>query len=66
VKSELGEPIHKIATRGCLFWRELDTKIFSLPRDKRPQKISQMKEYIIEKLNKDWQKVQSSSLNNVY
>ena len=33
--SELGEPIHKIATRGTLFWKELDTKVFSLPKEKR-------------------------------
>lgn len=57
VKSELGEPIHKVANRGMLFWREMDTRFFALPRDKRPAAIAAAKDYIIGKLNADYQKV---------
>ncbi|KAJ2384379.1 fatty acid synthase alpha subunit Lsd1, partial [Coemansia sp. RSA 2559] len=56
VLSELGEPIHKIATRGVMFWKEMDDTIFSLPRDKRLPALLAKKEYIINRLNKDFQK----------
>eukprot|EP01119_Soliformovum_irregulare_P010017 TRINITY_DN2425_c0_g2_i3.p1 TRINITY_DN2425_c0_g2~~TRINITY_DN2425_c0_g2_i3.p1 ORF type:complete len:3502 (-),score=1233.34 TRINITY_DN2425_c0_g2_i3:1297-11802(-) len=57
VSSELGEPIHKIATRGLLLWRELDKEVFSLPPPKMIQKIQEKKAYIIDRLNADFQKV---------
>lgn len=58
VKSEMGEPIHKLATRGVILWRELDGKIFSIPdRVRRLEKLLEMKTYIIKRLNKDFQKV---------
>ncbi|KAH5709769.1 hypothetical protein HBI18_229780 [Parastagonospora nodorum] len=58
VNSEMGEPIHKLATRGVLLWRELDDKVFSISdRAQRIQKLMEMKPYIIERLNKDFQKV---------
>eukprot|EP00668_Euglena_longa_P007013 GGOE01008376.1.p1 GENE.GGOE01008376.1~~GGOE01008376.1.p1 ORF type:complete len:4141 (-),score=1338.09 GGOE01008376.1:1069-11655(-) len=56
VTSELGEPIHKIATRGTLFWKEMDTKVFSLPKEKRLAKLLEMKPYVIKKLNADFPK----------
>ncbi|KAJ3195403.1 3-oxoacyl-[acyl-carrier-protein] synthase [Irineochytrium annulatum] len=56
VKSELGEPIHKIANRGVMFWREMDDTIFSLPKEKRMAALLKKKDYIIEKLNEDFQK----------
>ncbi|KAJ2678474.1 fatty acid synthase alpha subunit Lsd1 [Coemansia spiralis] len=56
VLSELGEPIHKIATRGVLFWKEMDDTVFSLPRDKRLPALLAKKNYIINRLNKDFQK----------
>ncbi|KAJ1987194.1 fatty acid synthase alpha subunit Lsd1 [Coemansia umbellata] len=56
VLSELGEPIHKIATRGVLFWKEMDDTVFSLPRDKRLPALLAKKTYIIDRLNKDFQK----------
>jgi len=58
VESEYGEPIHKIATRGIMFWKELDKTIFSIhdPK-KRLEKLLEKKDYIIERLNKDFQKV---------
>ncbi|KAJ2503686.1 fatty acid synthase alpha subunit Lsd1 [Coemansia sp. RSA 1972] len=56
VLSEMGEPIHKIATRGVLLWKELDDTIFSLPRDKRLPALLAKKDYIIRRLNDDFQK----------
>ncbi|KAJ2472202.1 fatty acid synthase alpha subunit Lsd1 [Coemansia sp. RSA 2322] len=56
VLSEMGEPIHKIATRGVLFWKELDDTVFSLPRDKRLAALLGKKGYIIQRLNDDFQK----------
>ncbi|KAJ1994195.1 fatty acid synthase alpha subunit Lsd1 [Dimargaris cristalligena] len=57
VNSELGEPIHKLATRGVQFWKEMDETIFNLPRDKRLPVLLAKKDYIIKRLNADFQKV---------
>lgn len=57
VRSEMGEPIHKLATRGVKFWAEMDQKIFSLDKKKRVAELKKMREYIIKKLNDDFQKV---------
>lgn len=34
VRSELGEPIHKVATRGVKLWKEFDNVVFKLPKEK--------------------------------
>jgi fatty acid synthase subunit beta len=57
VRSEMGEPIHKLATRGVKFWAEMDQKIFSLDKKKRVPELKKMREHIIQKLNDDFQKV---------
>ncbi|CCU77620.1 fatty acid synthase [Blumeria hordei DH14] len=57
VRSEMGEPIHKLATRGVKFWAEMDAKIFSLPKEKRVAELIKNRDYIIKKLNDDFQKV---------
>lgn len=57
VRSEMGEPIHKLATRGVRFWAEMDQKIFSLDKNKRVAELKKQREYIIKKLNDDFQKV---------
>ena len=57
VRSEMGEPIHKLATRGVKFWAEMDKKIFALDKAKRVPELKKMRDYIIERLNKDFQKV---------
>jgi fatty acid synthase subunit beta, fungi type len=58
VQSEMGEPIHKLATRGVLFWREMDDKIFSITdKAKRVAELQKQKQYIVKKLNDDFQKV---------
>ncbi|KAI0243885.1 fatty acid synthase alpha subunit Lsd1, partial [Massospora cicadina] len=56
VKSELGEPIHKVATRGIKFWKEMDDLVFNLPRNKRQPVLEAKKDYIIKRLNEDFQK----------
>ncbi|KAI1414020.1 fatty acid synthase beta subunit [Hypoxylon sp. FL1857] len=58
VRSEMGEPIHKLATRGVVFWAEMDQKIFNLPKEKRLSELKKKdtREYIIRRLNADFQK----------
>lgn len=57
VLSEMGEPIHKLATRGVMFWHEMDQKIFKLDKAKRVPELKKQRDYIIRKLNDDFQKV---------
>ncbi|KAJ5930772.1 hypothetical protein N7466_006265 [Penicillium verhagenii] len=57
VLSEMGEPIHKLATRGVLFWQEMDQKIFKLDKAKRVPELKKQRNYIIKKLNDDFHKV---------
>ena len=57
VRSEMGEPIHKLATRGVLLWRELDDKLFRLDKSKRLAWLSENREYVIRRVNADFQKV---------
>ncbi len=56
VRSEMGEPIHKLATRGVLLWQEMDNTIFNLPKNKLQDALDKKKDYIIKKLNADFQK----------
>jgi fatty acid synthase subunit beta len=56
VLSEMGEPIHKLATRGIKFWAEMDQKIFKLEKSKRLPELKKHRDYIIKKLNEDFQK----------
>ncbi|KAL4902745.1 hypothetical protein BDW74DRAFT_169333 [Aspergillus multicolor] len=57
VRSEMGEPIHKVATMGVMLWAELDRDVFSLPREKQKEALLARKEYYIRRLNDDFQKV---------
>ena len=56
VRSELGEPIHKIATRGVALWKEFDNTVFTMPKEKRAAWLAERRAEIIEKLNKNFQK----------
>lgn len=60
VISEMGEPIHKLATRGVKFWAEMDGKIFSLPKDQRVAELKKCSRHIIQRLNEDYHKVVST------
>ncbi|OGM42218.1 putative fatty acid synthase subunit beta [Aspergillus bombycis] len=56
VQSEMGQPIHKLATRGVRLWHEMDKTIFSLPRDKRVAALHARKAEIIRRLSADFAK----------
>ena len=55
--SEMGEPMHVVGTRGARFWAELDDKVFSKPATEQLRFLQCKREYIIGRLNKDFQKV---------
>lgn len=63
VRSEMGEPIHKLATRGVMLWKELDDTIFTLPKNKLQAALDAKREYIISKLNSDFQKPWFATVN---
>ncbi|KAI1363876.1 fatty acid synthase beta subunit [Xylaria arbuscula] len=58
VRSEMGEPIHKLATRGVILWAELDKTIFNLTKETRATRLKDKKVRadIIRRLNADFQK----------
>ena len=56
VRSELGEPIHKIATRTVQLLKEFDDTVFKLPKEKWAAWLAERKEEVIQKLNKDFAK----------
>ncbi|KAK1943247.1 Fatty acid synthase subunit alpha [Phytophthora citrophthora] len=56
VTSELGEPIHVVANRGALLWKEFDDKYFSIPREQVELTLRLNKKDIITRLNADFQK----------
>ena len=57
VISEMGQPIHKLATRGVKLWSELDRTIFNLPKEQQLTELRKQRDYIIQRLNADFQKV---------
>ncbi len=60
VKSEMGEPIHKLATRGVLLWAELDRDFFQVePKERRVTLIEQRKHYLIERINADGRRAEA-------
>jgi len=56
VKSELGEPIHKVANRAVRLWKEFDDSVFKLPKEKRAAWLAERKDEVIGKLNRDFAK----------
>jgi fatty acid synthase subunit beta, fungi type len=56
VLSEMSEPIHKLATRGIRFWAEMDQMIFKLDKAKRVPELKKHRDYIMKRLNEDFQK----------
>ncbi|PWY77010.1 fatty acid synthase beta subunit [Aspergillus heteromorphus CBS 117.55] len=56
VQSEMGEPIHKIATRGVRLWADMDRRVFSLPRQDRVPYLTKHRDSIIQRLNTDFAK----------
>ncbi|KAF9643911.1 hypothetical protein BDM02DRAFT_3132104 [Thelephora ganbajun] len=56
VHSELGGPIHKIATCGVKLWKEFDNIAFAVPKEKRAAWLAEHRVEIIDKLNRNFQK----------
>jgi len=56
VRSELGEPIHKVANRAVKLWKEFDDTVFKLAKEKRAPWLKERRDEVIEKLNKDFAK----------
>ena len=57
VKSEMGEPIHKLATRGVILWKDLDRRIFAIKdKGERRRVIHENRNDIITRLNRDFAK----------
>jgi fatty acid synthase subunit alpha len=56
VRSELGEPIHKVARRGVKLWKEFEDTVFNLPKEKRVTWLAEHRGEVIKKLNADFAK----------
>ncbi|KAG2421340.1 hypothetical protein HFD88_005314 [Aspergillus terreus] len=56
VRSEMGEPIHKLATKGVRFWAEMDKTVFSLSQKERLPYLAKHRKEIIHRLNRDFAK----------
>lgn len=56
VQSEMGQPIHKLATRGVRLWAELDRTVFGLPRAQRAAALARQRDALIARLNADFAK----------
>jgi fatty acid synthase subunit beta len=54
VRSELGEPIHKVATRGVKLWKEFDDTVFKLLKEKRSAWLIERRNEVVGKLIKDF------------
>ncbi|KAL3458178.1 acyl transferase domain-containing protein [Aspergillus heterothallicus] len=55
VISEMGQPMHVLATRGMILWHEFDRHFFSIREVDRLQKtLRQHRDYIIGRLNRDY------------
>jgi fatty acid synthase subunit beta len=57
VISEMGEPIHKLATRGVRLWADFDRTIFRLDRSQRVAYLQKNRASVIKRLNADSVKV---------
>jgi len=57
VVSELGEPIHKLNTRGIELWAKFDREYFSKDPKEAAEKIQADKAKIIEEINANYQKL---------
>ncbi|EGZ10857.1 hypothetical protein PHYSODRAFT_337628 [Phytophthora sojae] len=65
VTSELGEPIHVVANRCAVLWKEFDNKYFSIPHEQVELALRLNKQDIIVRLNADYQKPNFGCERNV-
>ncbi|KAK4981177.1 hypothetical protein LTR28_002474 [Elasticomyces elasticus] len=57
VNSEMGQPIHKLATRGVMLWKDLDKRIFSIKdKTERLSVLRRDRHEIIARINSDFAK----------
>ena len=57
INSEMGEPIHMLATRGTLLWRDLESTIFSIKDSvARLRTLKEHRTNIVQRLNRDYAK----------
>ena len=63
--SELGEPIHKVATHGVKLWKEFDDTVFKfkLPKEKPSAWMIERRDEVIRKSNKFQSLVQEGTSN---
>jgi enoyl reductase-like protein len=54
VRSELGEPIHKVNNRALKLWKEYDDTVFKLAREKRGSWLQEHRTEVIQRLNADY------------
>lgn len=55
INSEMGQPIHMLATRGVMLWKDFDQQIFSIKDQAKRLKYMQLhKDEIVSRLNKDF------------
>ena len=54
VRSELGEPIHKVSNRALKLWKEYDDTVFKLAREKRGAWLQERPAEVIKRLNADY------------
>ncbi|KAB8256213.1 acyl transferase domain-containing protein [Aspergillus pseudonomiae] len=55
VNSEFGQPIHVLATRGVMLWKELDNRVFSIKdTSKRLEYLRNHRQEIASRLNQDF------------
>lgn len=55
INSEMGQPIHMLATRGVMLWKDFDQRIFSIKdHAKRVKYLQSHKDDIVSRLNKDF------------
>ncbi len=55
VESEMGQPIHVLATRGMMLWKEFDQTIFSIrDKAKRLEHLRLHRDEVVDRLNRDF------------
>jgi fatty acid synthase subunit beta len=55
INSEMGQPIHMLATRAVMLWRDFDRRVFSIKdQAQRVKYLRSHKDEIVSRLNKDF------------
>jgi enoyl reductase-like protein len=54
MRSELGEPIHKVNIRPLKLWKEYEATVFKLAREERGSWLQEHRVEVIQRLNADY------------